>query len=160
MKRLLLFAILTFGFCYTWAVRADKHTDSKDGHVILTPDTLKWKPNPMLPPGAQASILAGDPTKAGSVYAIRLKVPDGFKIPLHWHPSDENVTVLKGTLMIGVGEKFDPAKMEAVPVGGFMRMPKQMRHFAMAKGETIVQVHGVGPFEINYVNSADDPRTK
>jgi len=159
MKRLLLIALLTFG-CYIWAARADTHTDTKDGHVILMPDALQWKPNPMLPPGAQATILSGDPTKAGSVYAIRLKVPDGFKIPLHWHPSAENVTVLKGTLMIGVGEKVDPDKLKAVPAGGFMQMPKQMRHFGMARGETILQLHGVGPFQINYVNPADDPRNK
>jgi len=158
MKRMLLVALLGAGLCFTWAVGADK--DAKDGHMILTPDKLQWKPNPILPPGAQATVLSGDPTKPGSVYAIRIKIPDGYKVPPHWHPSDENVTVLQGTMMIGVGEKFDPAKMEAVPAGGFMRMPKQMRHFGMAKGELIVQVHGVGPFAINYDNPEDDPRKK
>ena len=68
--------------------------------------------------------------------------------------------MIKGTFMIGTGEKFDTAKMEALPAGSYMKMPKTMRHFAMAKGETIVQVHGMGPFEINYVNAADDPRKK
>jgi quercetin dioxygenase-like cupin family protein len=160
MKRLAFLAILGIGFCFTWTLRADKHADAKDGHVVLTPDKLQWKSNPILPAGAESVLLSGDPTKEGSLFAIRIKVPDGFKIPPHWHPSDENVTVLQGTLLIGVGEQFDPSKLESVPTGGFMRMPKEMRHFGKAKGELIVQVHGVGPFAINYVNPADDPRKK
>jgi quercetin dioxygenase-like cupin family protein len=160
MQRTLLAALVSGGVCLAWAAGADKHADSKDGHVVVTPDKLQWKANPALPPGAQATIVSGDPSKPGSLYTIRLKVPDGFKVPPHWHPGDENVTVLQGTLMMGVGDKFDPAKLEPVPTGAFARMPKQTRHFAMAKGETIVQVHGVGPFEIHYVNPADDPRKK
>jgi quercetin dioxygenase-like cupin family protein len=93
-------------------------------------------------------------------YVLRAKLPDGYKVPPHWHPSDENVTVLKGTLLVGKGEKLDPATMEELPAGSFMRMPKTMRHYAMAKGETIIQVHGIGPFDVNYVNPADDPRKK
>jgi quercetin dioxygenase-like cupin family protein len=81
-------------------------------------------------------------------------------VPPHTHPSDENVTVLKGTLLIGTGEKFDSKVMQEIPTGGYMRMPKGMRHFAQVKGETILQLHGVGPFEISYVNPADDPRKK
>jgi len=136
------------------------HDDDKD-HVVLRPDALKWiKAPPGLPPGAQVAILAGDPSKKGSMFAIRAKLPDGYKVPPHWHPSDENVTVIKGVLLIGKGEKFDKSATEELPVGSYMRMPKGMRHFAMAKGETIIQVHGIGPFEITYVNSADDPRKK
>jgi anti-sigma factor ChrR (cupin superfamily) len=93
-------------------------------------------------------------------YVVRAKLPDGYKLPPHWHSSDENVTVLKGTFLIGTGEKFDPSKTEKMPTGSFMRMPKTMRHFAVAKGETIIQLHGIGPFDINYVNPADDPRKK
>ena len=93
-------------------------------------------------------------------FVFRAKLPDGYKVLPHWHPGDENVTVLKGTLLIGRGEKFQPDKMESLPAGSFMRMPKGMRHYAMAKGETILQVHGAGPFDITYVNAADDPRKK
>ena len=138
----------------------DKASHADDEHIAVTPDAIKWGPAPpALPPGAQAAILAGDPRKSGP-YVIRTKFPDGYRVPPHWHPTDENVTVIKGTFMIGTGEKFDTAKMEALPSGSYMKMPKTMRHFAMAKGETIVQVHGMGPFEINYVNAADDPRKK
>jgi hypothetical protein len=130
-------------------------------HVVVRPDAIKWGPAPpSLPQGSQLAVLVGDPSKPGVPYVMRAKLPDGYKVPPHWHPSDENVTILRGTLLVGKGEKLDPSKMEEVPAGSFMRMPKTMRHFAMAKGETIIQLHGIGPFEINYVNPADDPRKK
>jgi hypothetical protein len=158
-KRSFLVAIMALGFGLTWAVRADKHGDGKDSHVVLPPDKIEWKANPALPAGAKSAVLSGDPTKEG-LFVIRIKVPDGFKIPPHWHPSDENVTVIQGTMLIGVGEKYDAEKLQPMPAGSFMRMPKTMRHFGLAKGELIVQVHGIGPFAINYVNAEDDPRKK
>jgi quercetin dioxygenase-like cupin family protein len=136
------------------------HSEDMD-HVVVRPKTIKWGPGPAsLPPGGRLAVLSGNPAKKGAPFVMRAKVPDGYKVPPHWHPSDENVTVLKGTLLIGRGETFDADKMEELPAGSFMRMPKGMRHFAMAKGETILQLHGIGPFEINYVNPADDPRSK
>ena len=87
-------------------------------------------------------------------------MPDGYKVPPHWHPTDENVTVIQGTLMVGKGESFSADHSKALTAGSFARMPRGMRHFAWAKGETIIQVHGVGPFDIIYVNAADDPRKK
>jgi quercetin dioxygenase-like cupin family protein len=137
---------------------ADEPAGHGDGHVMVMPDALKWAPNPVLPPGAFSAVVFGDPKKAGEPYVIRAKLPDGFKVPNHWHPSDEHVTVLAGTLMLGMGERFDPAPAKALPTGSFARMPKGVRHFAFAKGETVVQVHGTGPFDFVYVNPADDPR--
>jgi hypothetical protein len=129
-------------------------------HVMVSPADIKWGPAPpSLPAGAEAAVLSGDPSKAVP-YVLRAKLPDGYKVPPHWHPTDENVTVLKGTLMVGKGAKFSAEASQALPAGSFMRMPKDMRHFAWAKGETIIQVHGIGPFEITYVNAADDPRKK
>ena len=160
MNRLLIVSLPVLCLCSAWAAGLDQEADHKDGHVIVTPDALHWKPNPNLPRGAQIAVLSGDPTKPGRLYAVRVKVPDGYKVPPHWHPTDENVTVIQGTLLIGVGEKHDPSKMKEVPAGAFLHMPKEMRHFAMAKGETVVQLHGIGPFEINYVNAADDPRKR
>ena len=131
---------------------------AEQAHTMITPNDLKWGPAPPgLPSGAQIAVLSGDPSKAGP-FTIRLKAPDGYKIMPHWHPTDENVTVLEGTFAMGVGEKFDEAAAHAMPVGSFVRMPKGTRHYAMAKGETVVQVHAVGPFVINYVNPNDDPR--
>jgi hypothetical protein len=130
-------------------------------HVAVRPDAIKWSPAPPdLPPGAQLGVLDGDPGKPGVPFVVRAKLPDGYTVPPHWHQTDENVTVLRGALLVGKGEKLDPAKTEELPAGSFMRMPKTMRHFAMAKGETIIQIHGIGPLEINYVNPAEDPRKR
>jgi hypothetical protein len=141
---------------------SDKAGHADDAkHVAVRPDAVKWGPAPpALPPGAQMAVLAGDPTKQGVPYVARAKLPDGYRIPPHWHPSDENVTVLQGTLVVGKGETFDLSGAEELPAGSFMRMPRTMRHFAVARGETIIQLHGTERFEINYVNPADDPRKK
>src|SRR5262249_44114000 len=107
-------------------------------HVMVRPDDVKWGPGPpALPAGAQAAVLVGDPGKPAA-YVIRVKLPDGYKVPPHWHPTDENVTVIKGTLMVGKGEKPDAAASQPLPAGSFMRMPREMRHFAWAKGETTI----------------------
>jgi hypothetical protein len=159
-----LFALAWFPLLPLLAAQEDKaaHSAKSDmGHVMVTPDDVKWGPAPPgLPPGAKLAVLAGDPSKAGVPYTIRARFPDGYKVPPHWHPVDENVTVLRGTLGVGRGEKFDRAAGKELPAGSFSRMPKGMRHFAWAKGETVIQVHGIGPFEIHYVNPADDPREK
>jgi quercetin dioxygenase-like cupin family protein len=131
---------------------------AEQSHTIITPNDVKWGPAPpSLPSGAQIAVLSGDPSKA-EPFTIRLKAPDGYKIMPHWHPTDENVTVLEGTFVMGTGEKFDEAAAHAMPAGSFVRMPKGTRHYAMAKGQTVVQVHAIGPFVINYVNPNDDPR--
>jgi len=126
---------------------------------MLNAADLQWGPGPAFNPGAQVAVIDGDPTKAGP-FVLRVKFPDGFKVMPHWHPTDENVTVLSGTIMAGMGEKWDDASMKTFTAGAFARLPKQSPHFVMAKGETIVQVHGVGPFVLTYVNPNDDPRKK
>ena len=130
-------------------------------HIVASGSDLKWgPPPPMIPKCAEAAILDGDPFKAGAPFVVRLKLPDGCKFAPHWHPTDENVTVISGTLGAGMGDTFDPAKGHLIDAGGFVRMPTGMHHFAWAKGPTIVQVHGVGPLEFSYVNPSDDPRNQ
>ena len=129
-------------------------------HVMTTPSELKWgDPPPVFEKGASFAVVSGDPGKPG-IYVVRLKMPAGYKIAPHWHPTDENVTVISGTFEIGMGDTFDKAALKALPAGGFALMPAQMRHCAMAKTAAIVQVHGMGPFQLTYVNPADDPSTK
>ena len=163
MRKLKVLSVLAVAALALWtgAQAADEKDHGSDrGHVMVRPDDIKWGPAPAaLPAGAKIAVLSGDPAKAGP-YVLRVQLPDGYKIPPHWHPTDENVTVIKGTFYAGKGEKFDADAAQALPAGSFVVMPKEMRHFAFAKGETIVQVHGTGPFEINYVNAADDPRKK
>jgi quercetin dioxygenase-like cupin family protein len=133
-------------------------TGKHAAHVFVTPDKLTWGPCPPgLPTGLQQAVLEGDPSKAGH-FAIRAKFPDGYKVPPHWHPTDERIVVLQGTLGMGTGEKFDPTSSHELAAGSYALMPKGVRHFVWAKGETVIQVSGVGPFEITYVNPADDPR--
>jgi anti-sigma factor ChrR (cupin superfamily) len=129
-------------------------------HVVMPADQVKWGPAPpALPPGAQVAILDGDPTKPGA-FVIRAKFPDGYSVPPHWHPTIENLVVLGGTLMLGMGDKVDKASMQNLTAGGYSKMPARMHHYVIAKGETTIQVHGMGPFEVTYVNPADDPRKK
>ena len=119
---------------------------------------IEWGPAPsVLPPGAQIAVLEGDPGKA-EPFTLRLKLPNRYKIPPHTHPTTENITVLAGTFLAGMGAQFDESTMEAFGQNGFTSVPAEHAHYAMARGETVVQVHGLGPFAITYVNPADAPR--
>jgi hypothetical protein len=136
------------------------HPAAPPAHVMTNDADLKWGPGPdSLPAGAQMAVIDGDPSKTGA-FVLRAKLPDGYKVPPHWHPTDEGVTVLSGSLMAGIGEKWDEASMKTLTGGGFARMPKKTAHYVMAKGETVIQVHAMGPFEVTYVNPKDDPRKK
>ncbi len=107
--------------------------------------------------GAQLAVLDGNPGEKG-VFTVRLKVPAGYKIMPHTHPTAELVTVITGSAHIGMGAKFDESAGEALAQGGFVSLPAKMQHFAWFTEETVIQVHGEGPFEIIYVNPSDDPR--
>jgi quercetin dioxygenase-like cupin family protein len=127
-------------------------------HAAVQPDSLKWTAAPpAFPPGAQIAVLNGDPSKEG-LYVLRLKVPSGYKVPAHTHPNDENVTVISGSFNIGMGDKLDQTKSQMVKAGGYAHVPKGMQHFAWFSEDSVIQVHGMGPSAINYVNPADDPR--
>jgi quercetin dioxygenase-like cupin family protein len=127
-------------------------------HRILTPADLTWVDAPPgLPPGGKMAVLDGDPTKKGS-FTVRLQTPAGYKIAPHRHPTAERITVISGTFRIGMGDKFDEAALRELGPGAFAVMPAGMSHFASSNAESIVQIHSEGPFQINYVNPADDPR--
>jgi quercetin dioxygenase-like cupin family protein len=110
-------------------------------------------------PGAQFSVLKGDPTKEG-MYVVRLKVPAGFAIAAHTHPNDENVTVVSGSFNIGTGDKLDRTKGMLLKAGGYSYVAKGMTHYAWFTEDSIIQLHGMGPQGVTYVNPADDPRKK
>ncbi|HMC30780.1 MAG TPA: cupin domain-containing protein [Candidatus Angelobacter sp.] len=125
--------------------------------VVITPDKIQWGPAPaVFPAGAQFAVLAGDPGKAGP-FTVRLKFPDGYRVMPHWHPSAENVTVLSGEFHVGMGDKFDESTLTTLPAQSLAVVPAHHNHYAMAKGETEVQVSAMGPFKLTYVNAADDP---
>jgi quercetin dioxygenase-like cupin family protein len=133
-------------------------------HVLLTPDKIKWQPLPREwadgpPPAAQAdavshatevAIMQGDPTKVGAPFVLRLRSAPGARIPPHWYPADENLTVLSGVFCVGTGDNVDENTCRDMPAGSYMVLPKGMHHFAIAKGD-VIQIHGVGPFKIYWV---------
>ncbi len=127
-------------------------------HGIFAPGDIKWvDAAPILPSGAKMAVLKGDPSKEG-IFVLRLKVPAGYRIMPHWHPAYENVTVISGEANIGMGEVFDKTKGVKIPAGGFGYLAPQMHHFFWADGETVIQLHGMGPWQLYYLNRDDDPR--
>jgi anti-sigma factor ChrR (cupin superfamily) len=134
------------------ASHSQEKKESDSATKIVHFGDLKWTP---IIKGCDLAPVSGDPNADGAPFVVRLRCVDGAKIPAHWHPTDENVTVLKGTFLVGMGETFDESKLQAMNVGNFVAMPKEMRHFALSKGETIVQVHGAGPFKVNWVNPSE-----
>jgi quercetin dioxygenase-like cupin family protein len=145
--------ITSAGLAFSKAGRDHSHEKN-----AFTPETISWVPAPpVVRPGAQFAILEGDPTASSGDYTIRLKMPDGFRIAPHFHPQRENVTVVSGTFKVGMGDDFEPNKMKAFNAGSFAFLDPDMHHFAMACGETIVQVHGQSPLQFNYLNPNDDP---
>ena len=145
--------------CASMARAEDPAQTQKPGFVHLNPKDMKWGDAPAdLPKGAKLAVLHGDPTKAGP-FTIRMKAPSGFKIPPHWHSNDESLTVIAGTLILHMGDTMK-AQPHSLPVGGFHFLPAKMHHAAETKGETIVQITGEGPFDIHYINPADNPNPK
>lgn len=137
---------------------ADEH-EMKEFRLFPA-DKAEWKDGPAsLPKGAKIAVLEGDPAKEGP-FVFRVKVPDGYRIPLHTHPKTERVTVISGVFNIGMGEKFDEKATKAMPAGTYGYWESGMKHFVWTKGETVVQFHGMGPWSIKYVNPADDPRNQ
>jgi quercetin dioxygenase-like cupin family protein len=141
----LVFAVATIGFASSSAAAPNPMAP-----IIVQPSTVNWQPVKGMT-GLNYAVLYGDPTKAGGQYATRYKVPDGFKFPPHSHPQIEQVTVLSGTFLVGVGDKMDPAKMLTLPAGSFVEIPAGLHHYGMAKGETILELHGVGPYVMTMV---------
>lgn len=150
-KARLALGLLAVALVPVCAMAADDH------HATVQPEALKWSAPAAYGKGAQFAVIKGDPTKEG-LYVVRLKVPTGFKIPAHTHPNDENVTVLSGSFNIGTGDVLDEKKGELVKAGGYSFVAKGMRHYAWFTEETVIQLHGIGPQGITYVNPADDPR--
>ena len=134
-------------------------TASAQNEATLVPATdVQWKDGPVsLGTGAMMAVLQGDPTRPGA-FTMRLRFPDGFRVNPHWHTQVEQVTVLAGALNLGMGDRFDRAATRRLSAGSFGYWPAGMRHFAWAEGETVLQLHGQGPWTITYVNPADDPR--
>ena len=131
----------------------------KPAFVSVEASKLKWADAPSVGPGAKIVVIEGD-LKAAEPFTFRLKVPKNFKAGVHTHPTFERVTILSGTLYFGTGDKFDPAKAKVYKPGDAFIVPPGMPMYAYTKGETIVQIHGTGPWGISFLDPADDPGKK
>jgi quercetin dioxygenase-like cupin family protein len=121
---------------------------------------VKWGPAPaVFPAGAKMAVMQGDPSKS-ELFTVRLDMPKGYRIAPHFHPTDEHITVISGNFAVGMGDKVDTKKVMTLTAGGFATAPARAHHYAIARTHTIVQVHAMGPFQLTYVNSADDPSRK
>jgi quercetin dioxygenase-like cupin family protein len=130
-----------------------------DEHTVVSPQEITWAPGPAsIPRGAEAAVLYGDPGKEG-LFALRLKLPKGYRIAPHSHPKPEIVTVISGTFRLGAGDSADPSKARALPAGSFFAMPPGMVHYAIADEDTVIQLNSTGPWSLTYVNPKDDPRS-
>ena len=128
--------------------------------ALYSASELQWKDGPAsLPKGVKMSVLEGDPAAEG-VFTMRVKFPAGTHVNPHFHSETEHATVISGVLHIGMGEKFDKTMTKRLVAGSFGFWPAGMRHFAWMEGETVLQVHGQGPWTVTYVNPADDPRKR
>jgi quercetin dioxygenase-like cupin family protein len=128
-------------------------------HIMVTPNDLEWSDVPSLPQGAKIAVIEGPMTEAVP-FTARIKFPADYELPAHRHPAVERVTVLSGTFNIGMGDKLDPQKTTALEPGSVIIMPPGTNHFVWTEEETVVQLNGTGPWDITYVNPADDPRKK
>ena len=162
MKRIMLIAVVTAGvLCLAGQLSMTAAHPASHENNAFTPETIPWgPPPPFIAPGAQLAVIEGNPSASSGDYTVRLKMPDGYRISPHWHPSRENVTVISGTFKVGMGDTFDTGKMAPFPAGSFAFLDPDMHHYAVASGEVVVQVHGSAPLQFNYVNPADDPSKK
>ena len=170
--------LLTLLALLTWTAGAQTNAPvktraavGKQGAMVVEPGSEKWgevpaaaligTPSVEMGGTLRLAVIQGDPTKAGRTYTLRLSCTDGLKIAPHWHPTTENVTVVKGAAAVGMGSKWDDAALKDVPLGGYFSAGPQMRHFAECKGDTILQVHGIAPFVVNFVSPDEsEPRKK
>jgi len=138
---------------------AKKADAAKPGAVSMNADEIKWGPAPPdLPKGAEMAVLHGDPGKKAP-FTLRLKMPAGYKIPPHWHTKDEQLTILSGTFILHMGDTMD-APASNLAAGGYHFLPGKAHHAAETEGETVLQLDGTGPFDIHYLNPADNPNPK
>lgn len=157
MKRVLLIAIASG---LSIAAMCRSAAADEPAHTLFNPADVPWgEMPPAFPPGAKMAVLYGDPGKPG-LFVVRVKMPPGYIVPAHWHSSDEVVSVVSGAGAFGMGDKFDPKLLHPMPQGSLVVAPAKHNHFATTKTGAVIQISATGPFDMTYVNPADDPRNK
>jgi quercetin dioxygenase-like cupin family protein len=150
-------SMLAISLCFAQDVNPQKD------HIMISPDQIRWFPTMGgggLPKGAEVAVLEGRPTQAGAHYTIAVRMPDGYRVPPHWHPQDVEATIVKGNFGMAEGDSPEPGKGREMPAGSYLKMPKEVHHYEWSKEETIVHFYGTGPLDTTYINPVDDPRKK
>ena len=154
-------AALSTALVFPTIAHAQAKTPAKTENKAMKKDDgpkLKWGPAPaVFEKGAKLAVVSGDPMAAGQ-YVVQLSMPSNYKIKPHYHPTDEHIKVMKGQFMIGMGDKMDMKAMKSLKVGDTATAPATVHHYASTKTATIVEVSGMGPFQLTYVNPADMPK--
>jgi hypothetical protein len=162
MKRIAAVVVVLSGLASPFVPAAGllaKEMQASGTWALYLPGAIEWKAGPdSLAPGAKMAVLEGDPSKDG-FFTIRLLMPDGYRVAPHWHPKTERLTIISGTVNLGTGDRFDTTAAKALPAGTYSSMPPKMTHFAWMTSETVLQLSSIGPWQVIYVDPADDPRT-
>src|SRR5215208_2089800 len=152
-----LLVVVSLSLSTSVAIAQGASSQGESHAIIVKPDQVTWSTAPpSLPAGAKVAVLEGNPKEAAP-FTMRVSFPDGYRLAPHFHPGVERVTVIKGMFRLGMGDKFDGTAMTAYPAGTFIAMQPGTRHYAEAQGTTVVQINGIGPWKLTYVNPADDP---
>ena len=141
----------------TPSISAQSGGHTEGSHTMLSPGDLKWVDVPSLPPGAKLAVIEG-PLNEAVPFTFRLRLPANYQIPAHWHTAVERVTVISGTVNMGIGDKLERSKTKPLGPGSMAIMQPKTNHFLWTKEESVVQLNGTGPWVITYVSAADDPR--
>jgi quercetin dioxygenase-like cupin family protein len=156
----MILSLRTIVLSLALALIAQAAASAADAPLVRSAKDVKWgAPPPVLPPGAKFAVIAGNPASTGLV-TVRIEMPAGYKIPPHFHPTDEHVTVLRGSLSLGMGDVIDKAHAVTLAPGGYAVAMANMHHYAYTTTGATIQVHLEGPFAITYINPADDPSGK
>ena len=152
--------VASFACALLYLAGSSSRVLAQEHHTVVPADKVQWNPAPpILPPGAQLAVLEGNPGAKGPI-VMRLKLPADYVIPPHWHSMHERITVISGTFNIGNGDAVDRKTSQPLTAGGFLSLPAKMHHYAWVKVPTVVQINLEGPFDLFYVNPADDPQKK
>jgi hypothetical protein len=155
--------LLAAGFICVEVAHAQPHPGAAalKSHIMLTPEDIRWGPcPPVLPAGASCAVIEGSLAAPNTLFAYRLRMPDNYRIPAHFHPADEHLVVISGVFNLGHGDELNLAATRPMTAGSFIVLPKGMPHFAWTKGETIIQVYAIGPWGLTYVDPGNDPRNR
>lgn len=153
-----LIMLLLFLFLVQYLNAQDKSSKTMDDHIVFSQNDMKWMDAPpVFEKGSKMVVLDGDPSSKDGEFTVRLSLPANYIIAPHWHPTTENVTVIKGQLYVGMGDKLDKEAAKTLETGDFASIPALHHHYAFSKDACVIQVNAMGPFQITYVNPADDP---